>query len=85
MTDDHDRRLLRSLLSTFLCTEVYSDENNIFFDNKAYYAPIQSEYKSYLKYIKSLPMYTHPQVSFSTICIFIQSIGHINVYSTIKC
>ncbi|XP_076804480.1 dynein axonemal heavy chain 3-like isoform X3 [Clavelina lepadiformis] len=62
VTDDHDRRLLQSLLCNFLCQEVYQTSSYKFTSSPLYYNPSESSYEAYILYIKSLPLNTHPEV-----------------------
>jgi len=62
VTDDYDRRLLKSLLCKFMCRSVFEDPAYKFTESDVYYAPLKHEYSSYLEYIKSLPFHTHPEV-----------------------
>ena len=63
VTDDKDRRLLMSLLSTFICRELVESENYAFSESGIYYAPGDSEDQSgYLDYIRALPLNPLPEV-----------------------
>lgn len=63
VTDDKDRRLLMSLLSTFICKEVVVDDNYRFSESGIYYAPLDSDSQlGYLDYIKTLPLNPVPEV-----------------------
>ena len=63
VTDDWDRRTLRTILAKFYCpaiikkTYYYLDESS-----QLYYAPPDGDYDSYLDYIRSLPYVAHPSV-----------------------
>uniref|UniRef100_A0A8C2MM84 Dynein axonemal heavy chain 3 n=1 Tax=Cricetulus griseus TaxID=10029 RepID=A0A8C2MM84_CRIGR len=61
VTDDKDRRLLLSLLSTFYCKEI---EKDIYFiaPGEAYYIPPHGTYQSYIDYLRTLPITAHPGV-----------------------
>nr|CAB3238687.1 dynein heavy chain 3, axonemal-like [Phallusia mammillata] len=62
VTDDYDRRLLKSLLSNFMCSEVFETAGYKFSSNDVYFAPDERDYEEYIKYIKNLPLNTHPEV-----------------------
>ncbi len=64
VTDERDRRLLISLLSIFYNEQVINDDNYPLSKSGLYYAPKMGDYESYLTYIKSLPLMSHPEVSF---------------------
>uniref|UniRef100_H2YSE7 AAA+ ATPase domain-containing protein n=1 Tax=Ciona savignyi TaxID=51511 RepID=H2YSE7_CIOSA len=62
VTDERDRRLLQSLLSTFMCSEVFNDSDYKFSSIDLYFAPSYQEYDKFLHFIRSLPINTHPEV-----------------------
>ncbi|RZF36882.1 hypothetical protein LSTR_LSTR004570 [Laodelphax striatellus] len=62
VTDDKDRRLLNSLLSTFYNPDVLSVEKYTFSQSGTYYMPDDTGYSSCIDYIKSLPLYSLPEV-----------------------
>ncbi|XP_067915582.1 dynein axonemal heavy chain 3-like [Heterodontus francisci] len=62
VTDDHDRRLLLSLLENFCCQRVISDDCYKFSSSGIYFSPRKSSYESYLEYIKQLPLNANPEV-----------------------
>ncbi|XP_078409866.1 dynein axonemal heavy chain 3-like [Cetorhinus maximus] len=62
VTDDHDRRLLLSLLENFYCQSVISDDCYKFSLSGIYCSPRKSSYESYLEYIKQLPLNADPEV-----------------------
>ncbi|KAM4676017.1 dynein axonemal heavy chain 3-like [Discoglossus pictus] len=62
VTDEHDRRLLLSLLDTFLCEAIITEDNYTFSPSGKYFAPMNGTHDSYLEYIKSLPLNTDPEV-----------------------
>jgi dynein heavy chain len=62
VTDDHDRRLLLSVLSIFYCIDIVEDDNYKLSPSGVYYAPVDGEYQSYIAYIKSLPLIPNPEV-----------------------
>ncbi|XP_078090943.1 dynein axonemal heavy chain 3-like [Mustelus asterias] len=62
VTDDHDRRLLLSLLESFYCQSVISDDCYKFSPSGIYCCPRKSSYESYLECIKRLPLNADPEV-----------------------
>lgn len=63
VTDDKDRRLLMSLLSTFICKEVILDDNYKFSESGLYFSPADMDDQAgYLDYVKSLPLNPRPEV-----------------------
>ncbi|XP_048466508.1 dynein axonemal heavy chain 3-like [Rhincodon typus] len=62
VTDDHDRRLLLSLLENFYCQSVISDDCYKFSASGIYLIPRRNSYESYLEYIKQLPLNADPEV-----------------------
>ncbi|KAM4746905.1 dynein axonemal heavy chain 3-like [Rhinophrynus dorsalis] len=62
VTDEHDRRLLLSLLDTFLCQAIITEDHYKFSPSGKYFAPNNGTHDSYLEYIKSLPLNTDPEV-----------------------
>ncbi|XP_033281843.2 dynein axonemal heavy chain 3 [Orcinus orca] len=61
VTDDKDRRLLLSLLSTFYCKEIEQDHYCLA-PGDTYYIPSHGSYQSYIEYLRNLPITTHPEV-----------------------
>ncbi|KAH0504188.1 Dynein heavy chain 3, axonemal [Microtus ochrogaster] len=61
VTDDKDRRLLLSLLSTFYCKEIQTDHYYIA-PGDTYYIPPHGTYQSYIEYLRTLPITAHPEV-----------------------
>uniref|UniRef100_A0A667I2I8 Dynein axonemal heavy chain 3 n=1 Tax=Lynx canadensis TaxID=61383 RepID=A0A667I2I8_LYNCA len=61
VTDDKDRRLLLSLLSTFYCKEIEQDHYSLA-PGDTYYIPPHGSYQSYIEYLRNLPITTHPEV-----------------------
>ncbi|KAM5227717.1 LOW QUALITY PROTEIN: dynein axonemal heavy chain 3 [Ctenodactylus gundi] len=61
VTDDKDRRLLLSLLSTFYCKEIEQD-NYYLAPGEIYYIPPHGSYQSYIDYLRMLPIIAHPEV-----------------------
>ncbi|XP_053575219.1 dynein axonemal heavy chain 3-like [Bombina bombina] len=62
VTDEQDRRLLLSLLDTFICEAIITEDNYKFSPSGKYFAPMNGAHDSYLEYIKSLPLNTDPEV-----------------------
>ncbi|XP_074775748.1 dynein axonemal heavy chain 3 [Athene noctua] len=61
VTDDKDRRLLLSLLSIVYNKDIEQDEYMLAAGGD-YYIPPHGPYESYIEYIRSLPITTHPEV-----------------------
>uniref|UniRef100_A0A8D0TSX2 Dynein axonemal heavy chain 3 n=1 Tax=Sus scrofa TaxID=9823 RepID=A0A8D0TSX2_PIG len=61
VTDDKDRRLLLSLLSTFYCKEIDQDHYRLA-PGDTYYIPPHGSYQSYIDYLRNLPITAHPEV-----------------------
>ncbi|KAG8513614.1 Dynein heavy chain 3, axonemal [Galemys pyrenaicus] len=61
VTDDKDRRLLLSLLSTFYCKEIKQDHYYLA-PGDTYYIPPHGSYQSYIDYLRNLPITAHPEV-----------------------
>ncbi|KAG8578265.1 hypothetical protein GDO81_010436 [Engystomops pustulosus] len=62
VTDEHDRRLLLSLLDIFLCEAVITGDHYTFSPSGKYFVPKNGTYDSYMEYIKSLPLNADPEV-----------------------
>uniref|UniRef100_A0A1B6EDL6 Dynein heavy chain C-terminal domain-containing protein n=2 Tax=Clastoptera arizonana TaxID=38151 RepID=A0A1B6EDL6_9HEMI len=62
VTDDKDRRLLNSLLTTFYNDDVIQVEKYPFSPSGLYHTPIASDCKDYIEYILSLPLSPLPEV-----------------------
>lgn len=63
VTDDKDRRLLMSLLSSFICPEVISDESYKFSESGVYYSPWhKTDQADYIDYIKTITLNPRPEV-----------------------
>uniref|UniRef100_A0A8C5PPT1 Dynein heavy chain n=1 Tax=Leptobrachium leishanense TaxID=445787 RepID=A0A8C5PPT1_9ANUR len=63
VTDNHDRRLLLSLLDTFFCEDAITQDKYPFSPSGKYFAPKNGQHDSYLEYIKSLPLNADPEAS----------------------
>ncbi|XP_070269812.1 dynein axonemal heavy chain 3 [Myotis yumanensis] len=61
VTDDKDRRLLLSLLSTFYCKDIERDHYYVA-PGDIYYIPPHGSYQSYIEYLRNLPITAHPGV-----------------------
>ncbi|KAJ7400487.1 hypothetical protein BTVI_105082 [Pitangus sulphuratus] len=61
VTDDKDRRLLLSLLSIVYNKDIEQDKYMLSAGGD-YYIPPHGPYESYIEYIRSLPITTHPEV-----------------------
>jgi len=62
VTDDKDRRLLKSLLSIFYTEEIVTDDSYKFSPSGIYYAPAEGPYQSYIDYLRTLPLIPTPEV-----------------------
>ncbi|NXN32332.1 DYH3 protein, partial [Nycticryphes semicollaris] len=61
VTDDKDRRLLLSLLSVVYSKDIEQDKYMLA-PGDDYYIPSHGPYESYIEYLRSLPIITHPEV-----------------------
>ncbi|XP_057653134.1 dynein axonemal heavy chain 3 [Diorhabda carinulata] len=62
VTDDKDRRLLNSLLSTFYTPEVVTEPGYFFSPSGVYFIPTNTNWEGCLEYIRSLPINAQPEV-----------------------
>ncbi|CAF1010390.1 unnamed protein product [Adineta steineri] len=62
VTDDWDRRTLKTLLSQFYSPPVIDSDDFRFDDSGLYYAPPDGDYDSYMNYIQKLPLNADPNI-----------------------
>jgi len=62
VTDDWDRRTLKTMLNKFYRPEVIETPKYKFDDAGNYYVPPDGSYDSYVDYIRDLPYAAHPSV-----------------------
>nr|CAH7763936.1 unnamed protein product [Callosobruchus chinensis] len=62
VTDEWDRRCLRTILAKFYCKEVVEIPEFPFDPTGKYYSPDTTEYVGFMAYTKSLPLVTNPEV-----------------------
>lgn len=63
VTDDWDRRTLKTILSRYYCPEVLRIEDRHYFDDKKiYYVPVFKDVDSYMNYTRDLPQQTVPAI-----------------------
>ncbi|XP_025834065.1 dynein heavy chain 7, axonemal-like, partial [Agrilus planipennis] len=62
VTDDWDRRTLNTILRRFYCKELVEQSEYAFDPTGQYYCPDSEDYDFFVKYTRSLPLLTHPEV-----------------------
>lgn len=70
VTDDHDRRLIMSLLSIFYSRRTIEDQAYRFSESGLYRVPEKGSYEGYIEYFRGLPQTPQPEASDVTLTTF---------------
>ena len=62
VTDDKDRRLIKTILQDYYCSELVNDVNYTWTPHSIYKVPDVTEFNDFIEFVKNLPMNTDPQV-----------------------